>query len=181
VLALVEFRLKGFDGVAHHGAQIDPLALQPQVAAGDPRHIQEAVGKQPHLADLPIDQCVHPFRCDDIFAVLLAQNGERILDCRQRAAQFMTDQREELVFATIGSDQLLGSRTDFVVDRRPNMEGFAGSEGALNRVRYYLHWCRLQLVSAEDYGDSGNQSVRYRTDAVTAQPYDPTALNTRVF
>jgi len=48
VPVLVDERLTGFDGVGHHECAVDRLALQPDLAAGDPRIVEQIVD-HPHL------------------------------------------------------------------------------------------------------------------------------------
>ena len=90
--------------LAHELAEIDALALQLHLAAGDPRHVEEVVDEPGQVGDLPLDDLPGPLR---LLAAghRAAEDVEAVSDRRERIAQLVGEHRQELGLAPVGLGQ----------------------------------------------------------------------------
>ena len=105
VAHLLDERAGRLDGALHHARQFDPLLAEFQLVAADPAHVHQVIYQPHHLPKLPLYQSSGLLQCrrfgckpDDLDGV--ADRGQRI-------AEFVGQQRQELVLASVGFPKLL--------------------------------------------------------------------------
>ena len=83
--------------------QRDDLAAEVDLAARDPRDIEEVVDQPCHVIDLPLDD---GDRATGLLAEALAlEQRERVPDWCKRVAQLVGEDRDEIVLAVVGVSQ----------------------------------------------------------------------------
>jgi len=82
-------------------SQVDELALEHDFALRDAADVQEIVDHAAEVTQLPIDDLVLP-SASVVARGVVGEDGERVLDRRQRVAQLVAEHREKLVLAAVG-------------------------------------------------------------------------------
>ena len=88
----LEERARHFDRLRGDHRELDVLGVQLDLAARDPRDVEQVVDQTPKVRDLPIDQLQLV-----VVATTASQDLERGNDRRERIAQFMAEHGHELV------------------------------------------------------------------------------------
>jgi hypothetical protein len=102
VRTLLEERAGHLDGLGEHGRKLQWLLLEPHLAARDARDVEQVVDEPAEVPHLPLDHLVLAL-IPSAAQLHELQGGE---DGRQRVAQLMAEQGEELVLAAIGLARL---------------------------------------------------------------------------
>jgi hypothetical protein len=98
------------DRLAHELAELDPLALELDLAARDPRDVEQVVDQPRHVRDLALDDRA---RVDRLLAVRLdvIEDEQAAADRAEWVAQLVREHREEIVLAAARlAQRLLGAR-----------------------------------------------------------------------
>ena len=115
VAVAVDVRLARLDRGGHHLLHVDGADLELDLAAGDPRHVEQVVDEPHELLQLAGDQVARPHHLAGIVAAD-AHDVHGVADRRQRIAQLVREHREELVLPLVLVLDL--AKQQRVVDRR---------------------------------------------------------------
>ena len=111
---LLEERAMVLDRPPDELVELEPLPLQLDLVLRDARDIEQVVDQVRELPDLPVDDRLGPSR------LLAAGHGavedvEAVLDGRERVAQFVGEDGQELVLVPVGLAQFLVGRCQFLL------------------------------------------------------------------
>ena len=93
-------RPAGLHGVGDDRRDVEGLLVELDLAAGDPRDVEEVVDEPDHLLDLPVDHVARPAEVDVVDAELL-EELDGVADRREGIPQFVGEHRQELVLAAV--------------------------------------------------------------------------------
>jgi hypothetical protein len=85
-----------FHGAADDGPEVDRLAAQRDLAAGDAADVEQVVHEAAQVAHLPLDDLAGPGR-GGIGLFLRAHHGHGVTDGREGVAQLVAEHGQELV------------------------------------------------------------------------------------
>ena len=97
----LDHRPAGFDGAMDHGRQVLAFLPQLDLAAGDARDVQQIVHQPHHVQQLAVHHLAGPLPADRVVGGH-ADQLQRGPDRRQRIAQLVGQDRQELVLLPVG-------------------------------------------------------------------------------
>jgi len=125
-----------------HGAQIEAVAAQVDLAGGDSRDVEQLVDQLDEQAALPIHHAEHPLP-HRRFARAVQQNLQTIAKRAERIAQLVREGRQELVLAPVGLAKRLFGRglaneliADLVLAPARAQRGVDGADERSRRRRH---------------------------------------------
>ena len=101
VMTVLDQGPAGLDGQLDHRLQLDRLLLEHDLAAGDPRDVEQVVDHPRHLLDLVLDHLDRPLEVGAAQALDL-HDLDGVADRGQGIAQLVGEHGEELVLAPVG-------------------------------------------------------------------------------
>ena len=128
----IDDRAAGLHRVGDDRGDVDRLLLQPDLAPGDARDLQQVVDELRHLPHLVVDHVAGPAERGVVRAALL-HDLDGVADRGQGIAELVAEHRQELVLARVGLGELAGVPAELVLQPLPLRE--VDAEGHDRRAR----------------------------------------------
>src|ERR1700686_1825780 len=187
LMALVRHhRFHGLDRARDDGRQLNPLAMDSNLATSDARHIEQIVHQFRQMSELPLNDLACPNELHRR-QLRIAHQLHGIVDRRQWIAQLVRQHRQELIFMAIGLAQCaiepfeLAGLFDLQGRIRLRKPGVGFSQAAIELPQ--LPSLAVQLdqhrdLAAQDFRYHRNSHVVDRPEFVTLQPVEFADMHT---